>query len=286
MSLTPRSSASPPRGILRALVRHTRRTGTTLAQPSPLELRVPARSPSSTPRPPSSRPHREAGIPVCFEALGYDADRGAVAIVDRAVGEGVARICNECARPSSSTNRARARRAAQLGRSPGRQGAARPDTSGSRCSVSVSRDTLPGGRRPQGGRDKQRPRGANFTKQGEPPTASPEPSSSPRSSAAPSAPARRSAATVDCDDSCYDAGGSRRRLSEAPRKAAVAARGRLRRGRRGMRCSGSSPPSRRGGVRRNSGWTPSRSPPRAGEFAAVPSAPPRDEHAALGPPER
>ena len=96
-----------------ALVRHTRRTGTTLAQPSPLSNRESFRAFAEFDAERAELFLSRAALlvegrteklafPFVFEALGYDADREAVAIVDCG-GKGnlplFARICNECGIP-------------------------------------------------------------------------------------------------------------------------------------------------------------------------------------------
>lgn len=96
-----------------ALVRHDRRTGTTLAQPSPLSNRESFRAFAEFDAERAELFLSRAALlvegrteklafPFVFEALGYDADREAVAIVDCG-GKGnlplFARICNECGIP-------------------------------------------------------------------------------------------------------------------------------------------------------------------------------------------
>lgn len=96
-----------------ALVRHNPRTGTTLAQPSPLSNRESFRAFAEFDAERAELFLSRAALlvegrteklafPFVFEALGYDADREAVAIVDCG-GKGnlplFARICNECGIP-------------------------------------------------------------------------------------------------------------------------------------------------------------------------------------------
>jgi hypothetical protein len=96
-----------------ALVRHTRRTGTSLAQPSALSNRESFRAFAEFDAERAELFLSRAALlvegrseklafPFVFETLGYDADREAVAIVDCG-GKGnlplFARICNECGIP-------------------------------------------------------------------------------------------------------------------------------------------------------------------------------------------